>query len=109
VSGGAFSSASDDEVGGFHARLREQLKKGETFATTPKKTRQKLSRSACTPLQIRYCFGSVHRLSQNAGLQQQTITQACTAAEAGLGEPVVVRGDLECQARRRSVRVRVAP
>jgi hypothetical protein len=25
VSGGVLSSASDDEVGGFHARLREQL------------------------------------------------------------------------------------
>jgi hypothetical protein len=50
-----------------------------------KKDTPKLSRSACTPLQIVIVFDSVHRLSQNAGLQQQTITDIYCRAGAGPG------------------------
>jgi len=88
--------------------MRERLQKGATFITS-RKTRVQLARIGLHPVTNPLLF----RLrppfeTQNAGLQQQTITD-CTAAEAGLGEPVVVRGDLECPARRRKVRVRAAP
>jgi hypothetical protein len=50
---------------------------------------------------------SVHRLKSKRGPPSRR-SATCAAAEAGLGEPVVVRGDLECPARRRSARLRVA-
>ena len=92
-----------------HSTARSSLQAAGTFVTTPEKDTAEVVEIGLHPVTYPLLFRKRPPFVTERGPPAADDHPTCTAAEAGLGEPVVVRGDLECQARRRSVRVRVAP
>jgi hypothetical protein len=73
-----------------------------------KKTRRNLARSACASLLIRYCCRSVHRLKSKRGPPAADNQRLVLRQRQDSGNLSSYEEILECPARRRSIRLRVA-
>ena len=93
----------------FPLTSAEQLGATHEICITSRKTRVQLVRIGLHPVTNPLLFRLRPPFEVKTRASSSRRSPTCTAAEAGLGEPVVVRGDLECPARRRKVRARVAP